>query len=102
MIEIFFDNAKGSVGMSVESSILTELQSERFAFEWGRAITGFMLTWRKNTAQDLHDGHVFCNLICVIHRCHFQAINISVLRCNVPHVVRIPAIVTCGSWTHPT
>lgn len=50
MIEIFFDNAKDSVGMSVESSILTEFQSERLAFEWGRVITGFMPSWRKTTA----------------------------------------------------
>lgn len=47
MIEIF-DNAKYSVGMKVESSILTKFQSERLAFEWGRIITGFMLGWRKN------------------------------------------------------
>jgi hypothetical protein len=42
MIEIFFDNAKDSIGMSIESSILTERQSKRLACEWGRIVTGLI------------------------------------------------------------
>ena len=40
MIEIFFDNAKDSIGMSIESSILTEPQSERLASEWSKIVMG--------------------------------------------------------------
>jgi len=50
MIEIFFDNAKDSIGMSVESSILTELQSKRLVSEWGRTVAGLIPRGRKNTA----------------------------------------------------
>ena len=50
MIEIFFDIMKDSIGMSVESSILTEPQSKRLASEWGRVVAGHMLRGRKNTA----------------------------------------------------
>jgi len=48
MIEIFFDDAKDSIGMSVESSILTEIQSKRIVHEWGRAVTGVMSGGRKD------------------------------------------------------
>jgi len=50
MIEIFFDNAKDSIGMSVESSILTELQSKRLVSEWGRIITELMPGGKTNPA----------------------------------------------------
>lgn len=50
MIEIFFDNVKDSIGMSVESSILTERQSKRLVFEWGRIVTGLTSRGRKNKA----------------------------------------------------
>jgi hypothetical protein len=50
MIDIFFDNTKDSIGMSVESSILTELQSKRLVSEWGRTVAGLMPRGRKNTA----------------------------------------------------
>jgi len=50
MIEIFFDNAKDSIGMSIESSILSELQSKRLASEWGKIVTGFMPRGRNKTA----------------------------------------------------
>ena len=48
MIEMFFDQAKDWIGMSVESLILTELQSKRLVCEWGRAITGLIPGGRKN------------------------------------------------------
>ena len=48
MIEIFFDDAKNSIGMSIESSILTEPESKRLVFEWGRAVTGLMPGGRNN------------------------------------------------------
>ena len=50
MIEIFFDKAKDSIGMSVESSILTELQSKRLVSEWGRTAMGLIPRGRKNMA----------------------------------------------------
>lgn len=50
MIEIFFDNAKDSIGMSVESSILTKLQSERLVSEWGRTITELTPRGKKKPA----------------------------------------------------
>jgi len=42
MIEIFFDNAKDSIGMSIESSILTEPQAEQLVSEWGRIVMEIM------------------------------------------------------------
>ena len=48
MIEIFFNNANDSIGMSVESSILTELQSERLVSEWGKTVTELMPRGKKN------------------------------------------------------
>ena len=42
MIEIFFGKTKDWIGMSVESSVLTELQSKRLVYEWGRAVTGLI------------------------------------------------------------
>ena len=50
MVEIFFENAKDSIGMSIESSTLTELQSKRLASEWGRVVAGLMLQGEENTA----------------------------------------------------
>ncbi|KAF9649477.1 hypothetical protein BDM02DRAFT_3230298 [Thelephora ganbajun] len=50
MVEIFFDNAENSIGMSIESSILTEVQSKRLASEWGKVITKLMPRGRKNMA----------------------------------------------------
>jgi len=50
MVEIFFDNAKDSIGMSIESSILDELQLKRLVSEWGRIVTGLMPQGRNKTA----------------------------------------------------
>ena len=50
MIEIFFENAKDSIGMSIESSTLTELQSKRLVSEWGRAVAGLMHQGKENPA----------------------------------------------------
>lgn len=48
VIEIFFDNAKDSIGMSVESSTLTEIQSKRVVHEWARTVAGLMSGGRKD------------------------------------------------------
>lgn len=48
MIEIFFDDAKDSIGMSVESSILTEPQSKRLVSEWGSTVTELISVGRNN------------------------------------------------------
>jgi hypothetical protein len=40
MIDIFFDNTKDSIGMSIESSILTELHRNGLVSEWGRTVAG--------------------------------------------------------------
>lgn len=50
MIWIFFDSAKDSIGMSIESSILTEHQSKRLVSEWSKIVTGLMPLERKGTA----------------------------------------------------
>ena len=50
MIEIFFDNARDSIGMSIESSILTEPQSERLASEWGRIVMEIITRGRDREA----------------------------------------------------
>ena len=50
MVEIFFNNARDSIGMSIESSILTEHQSKRLASEWGDVVTSLMIRERKGTA----------------------------------------------------
>ena len=50
MIDIFFDNAKDSIRMSIESSILTEPQSERLVSEWSRTIMGILLRGREGEA----------------------------------------------------
>ena len=50
MIEMFFDKTKDWIGMSVESSVLTELQSKRLVYEWGRVIAGLIPGGRKNKA----------------------------------------------------
>ena len=50
MIEIFFGKTKDWIGMSVESSVLTELQSKRLVYEWGRVIAGLIPGGRKNKA----------------------------------------------------
>lgn len=42
MIEIFFDNVKDSVGVSVESSILTEAQTKRLVSEWAAVVMDIM------------------------------------------------------------
>lgn len=42
MVEIFFDGIKDSIGMSIESSILTELKSKQLVSEWGRIVTGLI------------------------------------------------------------
>lgn len=47
MIEIFFDNANDSIGMSVESSILTERQSKLLVSEWGGIVAGITARGRK-------------------------------------------------------
>ncbi|KAF9783958.1 hypothetical protein BJ322DRAFT_1067759 [Thelephora terrestris] len=49
MIEIFFDNAKDSIGMSIESSVLTERQSKRLVTEWGRVVTELIPREGKNS-----------------------------------------------------
>lgn len=48
MIDIFFDKAKDSIGMSVESSILTECQSKQLVSKWGRIIRGIMPRGRES------------------------------------------------------
>ena len=48
MIEIFFDNAKDSIGMSIESFILTEPQSERLASEWSKIVMGVIPRGRES------------------------------------------------------
>ena len=50
MIEIFFENEKDSIGMSIESSTLTELQSKRLVSEWSRVVAGLMPQGKDNTA----------------------------------------------------
>jgi len=50
MVEIFFDNARDSIGMSIESSIFTEPQSERLASEWGKIVMGAVARGRESEA----------------------------------------------------
>jgi len=50
MIEIFFDNVKNSIGMSIESSILTETQSKRLVSEWGKIVADLIPGGKKNGA----------------------------------------------------
>ena len=50
MIEIFFDKVKDSIGMSVESSTLTECQSKQLASEWGRIVSEITPRERKSKA----------------------------------------------------
>jgi hypothetical protein len=50
MVEIFFDDTKDSIGMSIESSILTELQSKKLVSEWGRIVMGLAPQGRKGRA----------------------------------------------------
>lgn len=40
MVEILIDNAKDSIGMRIESYVLTENQSERLVSEWRRVVAG--------------------------------------------------------------
>ena len=50
MIEIFYDDAKDSIGMSIESSLLTEHESKRLASEWGRIVKGLTARGRESGA----------------------------------------------------
>jgi len=38
MVEILIDNTKDSIGMRIESYILTENRSERLVHEWRRVV----------------------------------------------------------------
>ena len=47
MVEIFFDKANDSIGMSVRSSVLTECQPERLVSEWSRIVREITSRGRK-------------------------------------------------------